>query len=136
MTKTAEITQGTQLLLQNMGYACLNEVTLPNDRRADLMGLNKKGQIFIVEVKSSLEDFRSDLKWQDYLDYCDFFAFSVDEDFPKDILPAEHGLIIADKFEGYLHRHSPEHKLNGARRKSLTLSFARTAAKRLEKDQV
>ncbi|SCA55817.1 conserved hypothetical protein [Candidatus Terasakiella magnetica] len=133
MTQTANITKGAEILLTDMGYACLTEMKLPNERRVDVIGLNKKGQIFIVEVKSGLEDFRTDQKWQDYLGYCDFFAFAVDETFPKDILPPEHGLIIADQFEGFQQRQSPENKLNGARRKSLTLKFARTAAKRLTK---
>jgi hypothetical protein len=132
MTKTADITQGAQRLLSDLGYASITEMKLPNDRRVDVIGLNKKGQAFIVEVKSSIEDFRSDQKWHEYLEFCDLFAFAVDENFPQELLPAEHGVIVADKFEGSLVRIPEERKLNGARRKSLTLKFARTAAMRLE----
>lgn len=134
-TATADITSGAQRLLIDMGYATLCEMPLPNGRRVDVIGLNKKGEIFIIEVKSSLEDFRSDQKWQDYLEYCDDFAFAVNESFPQDVLPDNEGLMIADKFEGQLLRPPQKRKLNGARRKSLTLKFASTAAKRLEQER-
>lgn len=132
MTKTQEITEGAKRYLIDRGYACLCEFTLSNDRRVDVIGLNKKGEVYIVEVKSSLEDFRSDQKWPDYLQHCDYFAFAVSEDFPKDILPDDHGLIIADKFEGVCLREPSINKMNGTRRKSVTLKFARIAAQRLE----
>jgi len=132
MTKTQDITEGAKRYLNDLGFACLCEFTLSNDRRVDVIGLNKKGEIYIVEVKSSLEDFRSDQKWPDYLDFCDYFAFAVSEDFPKEVLPDDHGLIIADRFEGIAIRHTPLDKMNAARRKSITLKFARIAAQRLE----
>ncbi len=136
MTQTADITQGTQRLLHDLGYASLTEMKLPNGRRVDVIGLNKKGQVFIVEVKSSVEDFRADQKWPEYLEFCDLFSFAVDEGFPQELLPEDHGIIVADKFEGSVVRSAEERKLNAARRKSLTLKFARTAAYRMEKEPV
>src|SRR5690606_15722711 len=90
---TAAVTRGAARLLVSLGYAPLAEVTLPNGRRADLMAVGRKGQIFIVEVKSSLEDFRTDGKWREYGPYCDAFAFAVAPEFPRHVLPEEPGLI-------------------------------------------
>jgi hypothetical protein len=127
---TASVTRGAARLLTALGYAPLTEVTLPNGRRADLMALGPKGQIFIVEVKSGVEDFRTDLKWGEYAPYCDAFAFAVAPEFPREILPHEPGLIVADGFGGAVLREAPALPLAGARRKSLTLAFARLAAMR------
>jgi len=127
---TATVTRGAARLLTALGYAPLAEVTLPNGRRADLMALGPKGQIFIVEVKSSVDDFRTDQKWHEYQPYCDAFAFAVAPEFPRDILPEEPGLIVADGFGGAVLREAPVEALAGARRKALTLAFARLAAMR------
>jgi hypothetical protein len=127
---TLQVTRGAARLLSALGYAPLAEVTLPNGRRADLMALGPKGQIFIVEVKSSVEDFRTDQKWWEYRPYCDAFAFAVGPEFPRDILPDEPGLIVADGFGGAVLREAPIEALAGARRKALTLAFARLAAMR------
>jgi hypothetical protein len=127
---TSRVTRGTARLLADLGYAPLAEVTLPNGRRADLMALGPKGQIFIVEVKSGLEDFRTDQKWWEYRPYCDAFAFAVAPEFPREILPEEPGLIVADGFGGAVLREAPSEPLAGARRKALTLAFARLAAMR------
>ena len=127
---TATVTRGAARLLTALGYAPLAEVTLPNGRRADLMALGRRGEIFIVEVKSSLEDFRTDLKWHEYQPYCDAFAFAVGPEFPRHILPEEPGLIVADGFGGAVLREAPGAALAGARRKALTLAFGRLAALR------
>lgn len=127
---TATVTRGAARFLTALGYAPLSEVTLPNGRRADLMALGPKGEIFIVEVKSGVEDFRVDLKWPEYLPYCDAFAFAVAPEFPREILPEEPGLIVADGFGGAILREAPVEPLAGARRKALTLAFARLAALR------
>ena len=127
---TAQVTRGAARLLTALGYAPLAEVTLPNGRRADLMALGPKGQIFIVEVKSSVEDFRTDQKWWEYHPYCDAFAFAVGPEFPRDILPEEPGLIVADGFGGAVLREASAAPLAGARRKALTLAFGRLAALR------
>ena len=127
---TAAVTRGAARLLSSLGYAPLAEVTLPNGRRADLMALGPKGEIFIVEVKSSLEDFRTDQKWTEYGPYCDAFAFAVAPEFPREILPEEPGLIVADGFGGAVLREAPVVALAGARRKALTIAFGRLAAMR------
>jgi hypothetical protein len=127
---TAAVTRGAGRLLAALGYAPLAEVTLPNGRRADLMALGRRGEIFIVEVKSGLEDFRTDQKWREYQPYCDAFAFAVAPEFPREILPEEPGLIVADAFGGAVLREAPSSPLAGARRKALTLAFGRLAAMR------
>ncbi len=127
---TATVTRGAARFLTALGYAPLAEVTLPNGRRADLMALGPKGEIFIVEVKSGVEDFRVDLKWPEYRPYCDAFAFAVAPEFPREILPEEPGLIVADGFGGAILREASIVALAGARRKALTLAFARLAALR------
>ncbi len=127
---TGAVTRGAARLLTAMGYAPLLEVTLPNGRRADIMALGPRGQMFIVEVKSGVEDFRVDRKWTQYLDYCDSFAFAVAPEFPREILPPEPGVIVADAFDGAVLREAPVSPLSGPRRKALTLAFARLAALR------
>jgi hypothetical protein len=84
---TGAVTRGAGRLMAALGYAPLIEVTLPNGRRADIMALGPRGQIAIAEVKSSLEDFRTDRKWGEYLPYCDAFYFAVAPEFPREILP-------------------------------------------------
>ena len=127
---TAAVTRGAARLFLNLGYAPLLEVCLPNGRRADIMALGPRGQIAIVEVKSGLDDFRTDLKWPEYLPYCDAFFFAVAPEFPLEILPGEPGLVVADGFDGAVLREAPATPLAGARRKALTIAFARLAATR------
>ena len=127
---TGAVTRGAARLMVALGYAPLLEVGLPNGRRADVMALGPRGQIAICEVKAGLEDFRADRKWHEYAPYCDTFYFAVAPEFPRDILPDEPGLIVADGFGGAIVRPSPEEALAPARRKALTLSFARLATLR------
>ena len=129
--KGARLARGVQLLLHQMGYDSLTEVKLRIRRRVDVMGINDKGRIIVVEVKSGPADFRVDAKWTDYLEFCDEFYFAVDTDFPKDLLPGNHGLIVADNFGGAILRASNDFNLNAARRRNVTLRFARIAARRL-----
>ena len=133
---TAAVTRGAARLLAALGYAPLAEVTLPNGRRADLMALGRRGDILIVEVKSGIADFRCDAKWHEYQPYCDAFAFAVAPEFPREALPNEPGLIVADGFGGAVLREAPRAPLAGARRKALTLAFARLAALRAAGAQV
>ena len=127
---TTAVTRGAARLLADLGYAPLAEVTLPNGRRADLMALSRRGELIIIEVKSSLEDFRVDRKWHEYAPYCDRFAFAVAPEFPKHILPEEPGLIVCDGFGGAVLREAPHEPLAGARRKALMIAFGRLAALR------
>ena len=127
---TDAVTRGAGRLMAALGFAPLLEVTLPNGRRADIMALGPRGQIAIAEVKSSLEDYRTDRKWSEYLPYCDAFYFAVAPEFPREILPEEPGLIVADGFGGAVLREAGAVPLAGARRKALTLAFARLAALR------
>lgn len=128
---TALLARGVTLLLNNHGLASLLEAPLANGRRADVMALSAKGEIWIVETKSCLEDYAVDLKWPDYMDYCDRFFFAVTERFPLELIPDDVGLIVADGFGGAIVRDSPVRLLTGARRKAVTLMFARLAAQRL-----
>ncbi len=130
-SRTAEITRGVRRLFLDMGFAPLCELTLITGRRVDVAGLNKKGELIVAEVKSSIPDFKSDHKWTEYLAHCDRFFFAVNRDFPNELIPNEVGLIIADGYGGTVMRESPTLKLAPARRKSLTLKFARVAAERL-----
>jgi hypothetical protein len=127
------IARGTMRLLADLGYAALPELTLPNGRRADLLALNPAGQIWIIEIKSSVADFLSDAKWPDYLDYCDAFSFAVAPDFPRDLLPEGAGIIVADKFAAEIIAPSPRFKLAGARRKVVHVAAARAGAMRLHR---
>jgi len=127
---TSAVTRGAARLLMALNYAPLLEVRLPNGRRADIMALGPRGEISIVEVKSSLEDFRTDRKWGDYGPYCDAFYFAVAPEFPRQAIPEEPGLIIADAFDGAVLREAPRAPLSGPRRKAIILAFARLAVLR------
>ena len=125
------ILRGTQRLLRSLDFESVSEVTLANGRRADVLAIRRNGEIWIVEIKSSIADFRADQKWTEYRDYCDALLFAVAPDFPLDILPADTGLILADAYAGEMVRLAPQHPLPAARRKALTMSLARTASMRL-----
>ena len=131
---TQSVTRGAARLMMDMGYAPLLEVCLPNGRRADVMAIGRKGDIVICEVKSGPEDYRVDRKWPEYAPFCDAFYFAVAPEFPQDILPDEPGLIVADGFGGAVVREAPSMTLAPARRKALTLAFARLGAMRTMRD--
>ena len=131
---TASLARGVTRMLVEHGLAPILEVPLANGRRADVMALTQQGEIWIVETKSCLEDYAVDGKWPDYLEYCDRFFFAVTEDFPREIIPEEVGLIVADGFGGAVLRDCAARPLVGARRKAVTLLFARLAALRLAAD--
>lgn len=128
----AAIQRGVTRLMRLHGFATLTEATLASGRRADVLALGPAGEIFIVEIKSSLADFRSDRKWPDYCDLSDRFYFATAADFDHGALPAGQGLIVADRHGGEFVRHPPDHPLTAARRKAVTLLFARHAAARLQ----
>jgi hypothetical protein len=126
------IARGTARLLRSLGFACISELPLPSGRRADLVALNERGEIWIVEVKSSVEDLRADQKWQDYRAHCDRLFFATTIEVPCEIFPPDTGLIVADAFGAEFKCEAPEHKLPAATRKSMMLLFARAAALRLQ----
>ncbi len=131
-TDAAEaVVRGVSRLFRDMGKTCISEFTLNTGRRVDILALDRKGAFTVVEVKSSVADYRADNKWHEYLPYCDQFYFAVPLDFPTDILPAECGLIVADAFGSEILRESPLGSVNAARRKAMTLRYARAAAIRL-----
>lgn len=125
------VQRGVGRLLRAAGFATLPEFTLTTGRRADIIALNPAGSIWIVEIKSSIADFRSDSKWQDYRDYCDRLFFAIPPTVPPEILPSDAGLIVADNWGADIQRHPEETPLHAARRKAVTLAFARAAALRL-----
>ena len=131
---TLAVTRGAARLMVDMGYAPLLEVCLPNGRRADVMAIGPKGDFVICEVKSGVEDYRVDRKWPDYAPYCDAFFFAVAPEFPQGLLPDEPGLIVADAFGGAVLRDAPVAPLAPARRKALTIAFARLGAMRGMRD--
>jgi hypothetical protein len=125
------ICRGVMRLLDGLGFAALQEFSLKARRRADVIALNVSGEIVIVEVKSGRADFRSDRKWPEYLEFCDRFFFAVEPDFPRDLIPVDCGLIVADAHGGEIIRPAPQGKLNGNRRRVLTLEIALAASRRL-----
>lgn len=125
------VRRGVQRLLMQMGAHVLPELSLATGRRADLVALTRQGDIWIIEIKSSIEDFRVDRKWPDYRRYCDRLFFATHAGVPLEIFPEDCGLFLSDGYAGHLLRDAPEHRLPPATRKSVTLDFSRAAAQRL-----
>ena len=126
------IGRGTARLLHAHGFSVLSELPLPSGRRADLVALDAGGEIWIVEIKSSVADFRADQKWPDYRLHCDRLYFATAAHVPLEIFPEDAGLIVADAYGGELLREAPEHRLHASTRRSMMLGFARAAARRLQ----
>jgi hypothetical protein len=129
----ARLCRGVRRLLWSLGYASLTEFPLANGRRADVFAVTPACDIAIVEIKSSVADFRADQKWPEYVAYCDAFFFAVGEGFPRALIPDQCGLIVADGFGAAILRGSPVDRLPGARRKSLLNAFGQLAAARLHR---
>ena len=125
------IRRGALRLLHALGLAAVAELPLGSGRRADLVALGDGGEIWIVEIKSCLADFRTDRKWQEYRLYCDRLLFAVAPDFPATTLPPDAGVMIADAYGGTLVREAPLHALAASRRKAMLIRFGRAAAGRL-----
>jgi len=126
------VARGTQRLLLSLGLSCVCELPLASGRRADIVALRDDGDIWIVEIKSSIEDFRVDQKWPEYRQHCDRLFFATAQHVPLDIFPDDAGLILADGYGAAIVREAPEHRLHASTRRSLLLSIARTAALRLQ----
>lgn len=125
------LARGVARHLSSHGFACLEEFVPERGKRVDVMALGQKGEIWVVECKSSRADFQTDCKWEGYLEWCDRYFWAVDEAFPTELLPSETGLIIADAYDAEIIRMAPEDSVVAARRKVITRKFARTAALRL-----
>jgi hypothetical protein len=126
-----KVARGTTRLLHSFGLSVVSELPLASGRRADLVALGTSGEIWIVEIKSSIADFRADQKWMDYRLHCDRLFFATTVDVPCDIFPKDTGLIVADAFGAEIVCEAPEHPLRATTRRNMVLAFARAAALRL-----
>ncbi|HWL31162.1 MAG TPA: MmcB family DNA repair protein [Xanthobacteraceae bacterium] len=127
-----KIARGTARLLHAHGYCVVSELPLASGRRADLVALGTDGEIWIVEIKSSIADFRADHKWMDYRAHCDRLFFATSVEVPCEIFPKDTGLIVADAYGAQMICEAPEHRMHAATRKHMILSIARAAALRLQ----
>lgn len=127
------VARGTARLLRSLGFACVAELPLPSGRRADLTALNARGDLWIIEIKSSEADLRADQKWQEYRAHCDRLFFAFPQHLPCELFPADAGQIVADAYGAHLHCEAPEHRLSAATRKLMLLRFGLAAAQRLSR---
>ena len=126
------LARGVARALRAMDFVTVEELVPMPGLRVDLMALGPRGEVWVIECKSGRADFRSDQKWQGYLDWCDRFFWAVDSDFPTELLPEGTGLILADAYDAEIVRMGPEVPLAGARRRVVVQKFARQAALRLQ----
>ena len=131
-----EVARGVTRLFCRQDLFAICEVPLPNGRRADMMAIDAKGQLTIVEIKVSRADLVGDSKWTDYFDYCDRFYWAVPPALSSILdeeryLPGAAGLLVADRYDAALRREAAHRPLAPARRKAELLRFARRAARRL-----
>jgi len=126
------LARGVSRHLLAYDFVTIEEFVPERGLRVDVMALGPKGEIWVIECKSSRADYQGDRKWQGYLDWCDRYFWAVDGAFPTELLPDETGLIIADSYDAEIVRMGPERRLAPARRKTLTQKFARHAARRLQ----
>ena len=127
----SRIARGVMRHFAQIGMHSLSEFSPARGLRVDIITLGMSDEIWIVECKSGQSDFKSDKKWQNYLDWCDRYFWAVDRKFPIDILPSDTGVIIADAYDASIIRDSPLNKLSAARRKKIMNSVARSACNRL-----
>ena len=127
------LARGVTRLLAEHGYGTLVEFRLPAARRVDVIGLDRDSRFVIVEIKTSVADFRADQKWREYLPYCDAFYFAVPEGFPRVLLPVSCGLLIADAYGAAMVRPAVEMAMNKARRRHQLVRFALAASVRLNR---
>jgi hypothetical protein len=132
-TRAALLARGICRALAQLGYAGLAEVPLADGGRADILALGRSGDLIVIEIKTSVADFRADRKWTRYRDFADRLYFAVPEGFPVLLIPEECGLIVADGFGAAILRDGVATPLPPSRRRALTLRFARLAAHRLHR---
>jgi len=126
-----DVARGVSRLLLQEGYSPILEFTLANGRRLDVAALGADGTVMGVEIKVAVGDLKQDVKWPDYLEFCELFYFAIPPDFPDELVPPDTGLIVADKYGGAIVRPSPVASIHASRRKAVTLRFAKVAAERL-----
>jgi len=126
------LARGVSRHLRSHGYVSIEEFVPARGLRVDVMALGSKGELWVIECKSSRADFQADNKWQGYLEWCDRYFWAVDTEFPTDLLPEGTGLIFADAYDAEIIRMAPEDKLAPARRKKMIQKFATDAARRLQ----
>jgi hypothetical protein len=131
MTTAAEVARGVSRLLIQEGYSPILEFTLANGRRLDVAALGSDGTVVGVEIKVAIPDLRGDMKWPEYLEFCELFYFAIPPDFSDEYVPPNTGLIVADRYGGAIVRPSPVAQIHASRRKAVTLRFAKVAAERL-----
>ncbi len=130
------VCRGIARLFARNDIWCLPEMPLRNGRRADLMGIDPKGRIVIVEIKVARGDLLGDGKWPDYLDFCDRFYWGLPPTLDRACLESEDykpdccGIIVADAYDAEIVRPAPSHPLNAARRKKEVERLARVALRR------
>src|ERR1043166_1888716 len=127
----ADVARGVSRLLLQEGFSPILEFTLANGRRLDVAALGGDGSVLGVEIKVALNDLRCDLKWPEYLEFCELFYFAIPPEFPDEFVPPGTGLIVADRYGGAIVRPSPQWQRHPSRRKAVTLKFAKCAAERL-----
>jgi hypothetical protein len=127
------VARGTSRLLASLGFSCVEELPLPSGGRADLVAMNTRGEMWIVEIKSSREDLRADRKWESYRAHCDRLFFAFPSELPCDLFPLETGLIVADGYGAHLHCEAPEHRLPAPTRKVMMIRFGLAAARRMSR---
>ena len=125
------VRRGVQRLLTSLGAHVLPELCLASGRRADLVAITRQGDIWIVEIKSSVEDFRVDRKWPEYRLHSDRFFFATHPQVPSSLFPQDCGFILSDGYGAEILRDAPEHRLSAETRKALMLRIARAGAARV-----
>jgi len=125
-----KVRRGVGRLLRDLGAAVVPELILGSGRRADLVAIDERGEVTIVEIKSCLADYRADAKWHHYLAACDRFYFATTPE-TGDVFPPEEGLIVTDGYEAEVVREARVRSLPAPARRAMTLRIAQTAARRL-----
>ncbi len=127
------IARGVRRMLRARGYSSVTELPLLDGRRADVVALHGDGALLIIEIKSSVADFRADRKWRDYCVHCDEFFFAIGPEVPAEIIPEEAGLILADPYGAEIVRPAPRLRIAPATRRAVLMRFAQAAADRLHR---
>lgn len=131
MITAADVARGVGRVLMQEGFSPILEFSLANGRRLDVAAIGPDGTVAGVEIKVAIPDLLGDAKWPDYLEFCELFYFAIPPDFPDELVPADTGLIVADRYGGAIVRPARASVLHPSRRKAVTLRFAKVAAERL-----